>query len=64
MTEPLVVQREVQIAATPATVFAFLTDPAKIVSWMGVEATTKRIRAGSIFSKYAATARRAASSGR
>jgi uncharacterized protein YndB with AHSA1/START domain len=41
MTEPLVVQREVQIAAPPATVFAFLTDPEKIVSWMGAEATTE-----------------------
>jgi uncharacterized protein YndB with AHSA1/START domain len=27
--------------APPATVFAFLTDPEKIVSWMGVEATTE-----------------------
>lgn len=41
MTEPLVVQREVQIAAPPATVFAFLTDPEKILSWMGAEATTE-----------------------
>ena len=39
MTEPLVVRRETQIAAPPATVFAFLTDPEKIVSWMGTEAT-------------------------
>jgi uncharacterized protein YndB with AHSA1/START domain len=41
MTEPLVVQREFQIAAPPATVFAFLTDPQKILSWMGTEATTE-----------------------
>jgi uncharacterized protein YndB with AHSA1/START domain len=41
MTEPLVVQRETQIAAPPATVFAFLTDPEKILSWMGTEATTE-----------------------
>ena len=40
MTEPLVVQRETQIAAPPATVFAFLTDPEKIISWMGTEAET------------------------
>ena len=40
MTEPLVVRRETQIAAPPATVFAFLTDPEKILSWMGSEATT------------------------
>ena len=41
MTEPLVVHRETQIAAPPATVFAFLTDPERIVSWMGAEATTE-----------------------
>src|SRR5438128_1856485 len=39
MTESLVVRREVQIAAPPATVFAFLTDPEKIMRWMGTEAT-------------------------
>jgi uncharacterized protein YndB with AHSA1/START domain len=39
MIEPLVVRREIQIAAPPATVFAFLTDPEKIVRWMGTEAT-------------------------
>src|SRR5260370_7591708 len=41
MTEPLVVRREIQIAAPAATVFAFLTDPENIVSWMGAEATTE-----------------------
>ena len=41
MNEPLVVRRETHIAAAPATVFAFLTDPEKIVSWMGAEATTE-----------------------
>ena len=40
MTEPLVVRRETQIAAPPATVFAFLTDPQKIVNWMGGESET------------------------
>jgi uncharacterized protein YndB with AHSA1/START domain len=39
MTEPLVVQRETHIAAPPASVFAFLTDPEKIIRWMGTEAT-------------------------
>src|SRR5207248_4506047 len=39
MIEPLVVRREVQVAAPPATVFAFLTDPEKIMRWMGTEAT-------------------------
>ena len=41
MTDPLVVRRETYVAAPPATVFAFLTDPEKIVSWMGVEARTE-----------------------
>ena len=38
MDEPLVVRRQVQIAAPPSTVFAFLTDPEKILRWMGTEA--------------------------
>ena len=33
-----VVQRAIRIDAAPATVFAFLTDPAKMVRWMGTEA--------------------------
>jgi uncharacterized protein YndB with AHSA1/START domain len=41
MAEPLIVRREVQIAAQPATVFAFLTDPEKILRWMGTEATVE-----------------------
>ena len=41
MSEQFVVRREMQIAAPPATVFAFLTDPQKIISWMGLEATTE-----------------------
>ena len=41
MAEPLVVHREVEIAAPPATIFAFLTDPEKIVRWMGTEATVE-----------------------
>ena len=41
MSESLVVRRETQIAAPPATVFAFLTDPDKILSWMGTEAETE-----------------------
>jgi uncharacterized protein YndB with AHSA1/START domain len=41
MAESLVVRRETQIAAPPATVFAFLTDPEKILGWMGSEATTE-----------------------
>ena len=41
MTEQFTVRRETLIAAPRATVFAYLTDPAKIVSWMGAEATTQ-----------------------
>jgi len=41
MAEPFVVRREVEIAAPPATIFAFLTDPDKIVRWMGTEATVE-----------------------
>ena len=41
MTEQLMVRRETQIAAPPATVFAFLTDPEKIISWIGNEAKTE-----------------------
>jgi uncharacterized protein YndB with AHSA1/START domain len=37
MTERRLVQREIKIAAAPATVFAFLTDPERILSWMGAE---------------------------
>jgi uncharacterized protein YndB with AHSA1/START domain len=46
MTDTLIVRRETQIAAPPATVFAFLTDPQKIVSWMGMESETKTIPGG------------------
>ena len=41
MNEVLIVQRETQIAAPPSTVFAYLTDPQKILSWMGMEASTE-----------------------
>jgi uncharacterized protein YndB with AHSA1/START domain len=34
----LLVEREVRIAARPETVFAFFTDPEKIVRWKGVVA--------------------------
>jgi uncharacterized protein YndB with AHSA1/START domain len=46
MNESLVVRRETHIAAPPATVFAFLTDPEKILSWMGAEATTEAYPGG------------------
>lgn len=38
-SQSLVVEREVHIDASPATVFEFFTDPAKAVRWMGVAAT-------------------------
>ena len=41
MNEPHMVRRETHIEAPPATVFAFLTDPEKIMRWMGTEAKTE-----------------------
>ena len=38
MQEALIVRRETQVAAPPSAVFALLTDPDKIVRWMGTEA--------------------------
>jgi uncharacterized protein YndB with AHSA1/START domain len=39
MDEPTVFRREMRIAAPPATIFAFLTDPQQILRWMGNSAT-------------------------
>ena len=39
MDEPTVFRREMRIPAPPATIFAFLTDPQKILRWMGISAT-------------------------
>jgi uncharacterized protein YndB with AHSA1/START domain len=38
MQDALVVRRETRIAAPPAALFAFLTDPEKILGWMGTQA--------------------------
>ncbi len=38
MQEALVVRREAHIPAPPAAVFALLTDPDKLLGWMGTEA--------------------------
>src|SRR6266849_4775200 len=38
MQEALIVRRETHIPAPPAAVFALLTDPEKILRWMGTEA--------------------------
>ena len=46
MVESPVLRREVQIAAPRAAVFAFLTDPEKILSWIGAEATTEAYPGG------------------
>lgn len=48
MAGPLVVRREVQIAAPRAAVFALLTDPEKILRWMGTEAEMDP-RAGGVY---------------
>jgi uncharacterized protein YndB with AHSA1/START domain len=34
-----VLERELHIAARPETVFAFFTDPAKMIRWLGKDAT-------------------------
>jgi uncharacterized protein YndB with AHSA1/START domain len=34
-----VVQHEIRVEAPPETVFEFFTDPAKVVRWMGTDAT-------------------------
>jgi uncharacterized protein YndB with AHSA1/START domain len=34
-----VIEHEIRIAASPETVFAYFTDPARMVQWMGTEAT-------------------------
>ncbi len=51
MAESFSVRRETQIAAPPSTVFAFLTDPEKIIGWMGSEAKTETHPGGLYFLK-------------
>ena len=46
MPEALVVRREAHIAAPPAAVFALLTDPEKILRWMGTEAQVEPHQGG------------------
>jgi uncharacterized protein YndB with AHSA1/START domain len=41
MQETLVVRREQHVPAPPAVLFALLTDPEKIVRWMGTEANVE-----------------------
>jgi uncharacterized protein YndB with AHSA1/START domain len=47
-SETSVVEHEVRIEARPETVFAYFTDPARMVQWMGTEATLDP-RPGGIF---------------
>jgi len=42
MQEALIVRRETHIPAPLATVFALLTDPEKILRWMGTEAQVEQ----------------------
>ena len=51
MQEALVVRRETHIPAPPAAVFALLTDPEKILRWMGTEAQVEPqpLRSASMF---------------
>jgi uncharacterized protein YndB with AHSA1/START domain len=37
--ETSVIEHELRVAARPETVFSYFTDPAKMVQWMGAEAT-------------------------
>jgi uncharacterized protein YndB with AHSA1/START domain len=60
MNEQLVVRRETQIAAPRASVFAFLTDPEKILQWMGTESTTEPQPGGIYLVKGVGTENRAA----
>ena len=46
MQEALVVRRETHIPAPPSAVFAFLTDPDKILRRMGTEAQLERCAYG------------------
>lgn len=39
MPETSVIEHEVTVAARPEIVFAYFTDPVRMVQWMGVEAT-------------------------
>jgi uncharacterized protein YndB with AHSA1/START domain len=43
-----VIEHEIRVAASPETLFAYFTDPAKLVEWMGSEATVDP-RPGGVF---------------
>ena len=46
MQEALIVRRETHVAAPPAAVFALMTDPEKILRWIGTEATVEPRQGG------------------
>ena len=50
-----VIEREVRIAARPETVFAFWTEPDRIVEWMGRTATFEPRRGGAFRLDYNGT---------
>jgi uncharacterized protein YndB with AHSA1/START domain len=56
------VRSEVEVAAPQATVFAFLTDPDKIMRWLGTNATVEPHPGGIFSSAWAANTPPAASS--
>jgi len=56
----LVVRREIQVGAPRANVFAFLTDPEKIMQWMGAEAATEAHPGGLYLLKGVGETKRAA----
>jgi uncharacterized protein YndB with AHSA1/START domain len=63
MNESLQVRRETYVAAPPSVVFAYLTDPEKIVSWMGSEAETEPRLGGMYLLKGVGPSRRGAARG-
>jgi uncharacterized protein YndB with AHSA1/START domain len=46
MSAPTTIQREMMIGADAATVFAFLTDPDRLIRWIGVSATVDPLPGG------------------
>ena len=46
MTDPGVLEVSVHVAAPPQTVFAYFTDPARYVQWMGNHATLEPVPGG------------------
>ena len=47
MTEDIVVEVSLHVAAQPETVFGYFTDPARYVQWMGSGATLEPVPGGS-----------------